>query len=127
MGMCSAASRSSTRSMAGTKRSWPRFYPCHEWPGGALLVEPRRSAAPARPRLVPPGTWREAGGCRHGPKGNARMEWIKIPWRAGWRLVMVDEGLELSGYIAFAAFLSLFPFLIFLAALAGFPGAPGAP
>jgi membrane protein len=35
---------------------------------------------------------------------------------------MVDEGLELSGYIAFAAFLSLFPFLIFLAALAGFFG-----
>ena len=50
------------------------------------------------------------------------MEWIKIPYRAAWRLVMVDEGLELSGYIAFAAFLSLFPFLIFLAALAGFLG-----
>ena len=50
------------------------------------------------------------------------MEWLKIPYRAAWRLVMVDEGLELSGYIAFAAFLSLFPFLIFLAALAGFLG-----
>jgi len=50
------------------------------------------------------------------------MEWIKIPYRAAWRLVMVDEGLELSGYIAFAAFLSLFPFLIFLATLAGFLG-----
>src|SRR5688572_15880319 len=50
------------------------------------------------------------------------MEWIKIPSRAAWRLVMVDEGLELSGYIAFTAFLSLFPFLIFLAALAGFLG-----
>jgi membrane protein len=50
------------------------------------------------------------------------MKWIKIPWRAAWRLVMVDEGLELSGYIAFTAFLSLFPFLIFLAALAGFLG-----
>jgi membrane protein len=50
------------------------------------------------------------------------MEWIKIPWRAAWRLVMVDEGLELAGYIAFAAFLSLFPFLIFLATLAGFLG-----
>lgn len=50
------------------------------------------------------------------------MEWIKIPYRAAWRLVMVDEGLELSGYIAFTAFLSLFPFLIFLAALAGFLG-----
>ena len=24
----------------------------------------------------------------------ARMEWIKIPYRAAWRLVMVDEGLE---------------------------------
>jgi membrane protein len=35
---------------------------------------------------------------------------------------MVDEGLELSGYIAFTAFLSLFPFLIFLATLAGFLG-----
>jgi membrane protein len=50
------------------------------------------------------------------------MAWIKIPSRAAWRLVMVDEGLELSGYIAFTAFLSLFPFLIFLAALAGFLG-----
>lgn len=50
------------------------------------------------------------------------MRWLKIPYRAAWRLVMVDEGLELSGYIAFAAFLSLFPFLIFLAALAGFLG-----
>ena len=50
------------------------------------------------------------------------MKWIRIPYRAAWRLVMVDEGLELSGYIAFTAFLSLFPFLIFLAALAGFFG-----
>ena len=50
------------------------------------------------------------------------MNWLKIPYRAAWRLVMVDEGLELSGYIAFAAFLSLFPFLIFLASLAGFLG-----
>jgi membrane protein len=50
------------------------------------------------------------------------MEWLKIPYRAAWRLVMVDEGLELAGYIAFAAFLSLFPFLIFLATLAGFLG-----
>jgi membrane protein len=50
------------------------------------------------------------------------MTWIKIPSRATWRLIMVDEGLELSGYIAFTAFLSLFPFLIFLAALAGFLG-----
>src|SRR5919106_1285652 len=52
----------------------------------------------------------------------APMRWIRIPYRATWRLVMVDEGLELSGYIAFTAFLSLFPFLIFLAALAGFLG-----
>jgi membrane protein len=50
------------------------------------------------------------------------MEWIRIPYQAAWRLVMVDEGLEFSGYIAFTAFLSLFPFLIFLAALAGFLG-----
>jgi membrane protein len=50
------------------------------------------------------------------------MEWLKIPYRAAWRLVMVDEGLELSGYIAFAAFLCLFPFLNFLAPLAGFLG-----
>jgi membrane protein len=50
------------------------------------------------------------------------VKWIRIPYRAAWRLVMVDEGLELSGYIAFTAFLSLFPFLIFLAALAGFLG-----
>jgi membrane protein len=50
------------------------------------------------------------------------MKWVRIPYRAAWRLVMVDEGLELSGYIAFTAFLSLFPFLIFLAALAGFLG-----
>ena len=48
--------------------------------------------------------------------------WIEIPYRAAWRLVMKDEGLELSGYIAFTAFFSLFPFLIFLAALAGFLG-----
>jgi membrane protein len=50
------------------------------------------------------------------------MEWIRIPYRAAWRLVMVDDGLVLAGYIAFTAFLSLFPFLIFLAALAGFLG-----
>jgi membrane protein len=37
---------------------------------------------------------------------------------------MKDEGLELSGYIAFTAFFSLFPFVIFLAALAGFLGDP---
>jgi len=48
--------------------------------------------------------------------------WIEIPYRAAWRLVMQDEGLELSGYIAFTAFFSLFPFVIFLAALAGFLG-----
>jgi membrane protein len=50
------------------------------------------------------------------------LQWLKIPYRATWRLVMEDEGLELSGYIAFTAFLSIFPFLIFLAALAGFLG-----
>jgi membrane protein len=53
------------------------------------------------------------------------MSWIdrvKLPWDAGYRLVMEDEGLELSGYIAFTAFVALFPFLIFLAALAGFLG-----
>ena len=49
-------------------------------------------------------------------------ETLKLPWRAAWRLVMEDEGLELSGYIAFTAFIALFPFLIFLAALAGFLG-----
>jgi membrane protein len=38
---------------------------------------------------------------------------------------MEDDGLELSGYIAFTAFLSIFPFLIFLAALAGFLGDEG--
>jgi membrane protein len=48
--------------------------------------------------------------------------WLEISYRAAWRLVMQDEGLELSGYIAFTAFFSLFPFLIFLAALAGFLG-----
>ena len=48
--------------------------------------------------------------------------WVEIPYRAAWRLVMQDEGLELSGYIAFTAFFSLFPFVIFLAALAGFLG-----
>jgi membrane protein len=53
------------------------------------------------------------------------MAWIdllKLPWEAGYRLVMEDEGLELSGHIAFTTFTSLFPFLIFLAALAGFLG-----
>ena len=50
------------------------------------------------------------------------MKWIRTLYRAVWRLVMVDEGMELSGYIAFSAFLSLFPFLIFLAALASFLG-----
>ena len=49
-------------------------------------------------------------------------KYIRILYRAIWRLVMIDEGMELSGYIAFSAFLSLFPFLIFLAALAGFLG-----
>jgi len=50
------------------------------------------------------------------------MGWVKVPYRAAWRMVVEDEGLELSGYIAFTAFFSLFPFLIFLAALAGFLG-----
>ena len=49
-------------------------------------------------------------------------DWLRLPWDAAWRMVMKDEGLELSGYIAFAAFFALFPFLIFLAALAGFLG-----
>jgi len=49
-------------------------------------------------------------------------EWLESPYQAAWRLVMKDEGLELSGYIAFTAFFSLFPFMIFLAALAGFLG-----
>jgi membrane protein len=47
---------------------------------------------------------------------------LRVPWDAAYRLVMEDEGLELSGYIAFTAFIALFPFLIFLAALAGFLG-----
>jgi membrane protein len=51
--------------------------------------------------------------------------WLRVPYRATWRLVMEDDGLELSGYIAFTAFLSIFPFLIFLAALAGFLGDEG--
>ena len=53
------------------------------------------------------------------------MSWTdlsKLTWEAGYRLVMEDEGLELSGYIAFTTFIALFPFLIFLAALAGFLG-----
>jgi len=49
-------------------------------------------------------------------------DWLESPYQAAWRLVMKDEGLELSGYIAFTAFFSLFPFMIFLAALAGFLG-----
>ena len=48
--------------------------------------------------------------------------YLKIPWDAGWRLVMYDDGVENAGYIAFTALLALFPFLIFLAALAGFLG-----
>jgi membrane protein len=49
-------------------------------------------------------------------------DWLRLPYQAAWRLVMKDEGLELSGYIAFTAFFSLFPFMIFLAALTGFLG-----
>jgi membrane protein len=48
------------------------------------------------------------------------LDWLKLPYDAARRLVMQDEGLELSGYIAFTAFLSLVPFLIFLTALTGF-------
>jgi YihY family inner membrane protein len=70
----------------------------------------------------PSGTLGELGRYLPSLESPDLMEWIKIPSRAAWRLVMVDEGLELSGYIAFTAFLSLFPFLIFLAALAGFLG-----
>jgi uncharacterized BrkB/YihY/UPF0761 family membrane protein len=57
----------------------------------------------------------------------AQMTWrdgIEIPYEAAWRLVMKEEGLELSGYIAFTAFFSLFPFLIFLAALGGLSRRP---
>jgi membrane protein len=50
------------------------------------------------------------------------MGWIRVPYRAARRLIMQDEGLELSGYIAFTAFFALFPFLIFLAALTSFLG-----
>ena len=52
------------------------------------------------------------------------LRWLTLPYHAGWRLVMENEGLELSGYIAFTAFLSLFPFMIFLAALTGFMSEP---
>lgn len=48
--------------------------------------------------------------------------WLALPYEAARRLVMENEGLELSGYIAFASFFALFPFLIFLATLAGFLG-----
>jgi len=44
---------------------------------------------------------------------------LSLGWRAGISFVN-HEGLELSGYAAFAALLSLFPFLLFLTALSGF-------
>jgi membrane protein len=47
---------------------------------------------------------------------------LRLPYEAGYRLVMDDFGLENAGYIAFTGLLALFPFLIFLAALAGFLG-----
>jgi membrane protein len=66
------------------------------------------------------------GGARQNAgAGGTRMtirDWLRLPYQAAWRLVMKDEGLELSGYIAFTAFFSLFPFMIFLAALTGFLG-----
>jgi membrane protein len=45
----------------------------------------------------------------------------RLAWGAGERLVD-DDGLELSGHVAFTAMLALFPFLIFLAALASLVG-----
>ena len=73
----------------------------------------------------PEGSSAADGRAARDPQPAARTTWqdlIKIPYQAAWRLVMKDEGLELSGYIAFTAFFSLFPFMIFLAALAGFLG-----
>jgi membrane protein len=75
----------------------------------------------ARPEGSPPAEGRTARDGRRGAR-TTWQDWIKIPYEAAWRLVMKDEGLELSGYIAFTAFFSLFPFMIFLAALAGFLG-----
>jgi membrane protein len=45
----------------------------------------------------------------------------RLAWGAGER--MIDEdGLEMSGHVAFTAMLALFPFLVFLAALASLVG-----
>ncbi|GIL38687.1 YihY/virulence factor BrkB family protein [Roseiterribacter gracilis] len=46
---------------------------------------------------------------------------LGLAWDAGERLVD-DDGLEMSGHVAFTAMLALFPFLVFLAALAGLVG-----
>jgi membrane protein len=46
---------------------------------------------------------------------------LGLAWGAGERLVD-DDGLEMSGHVAFTAMLALFPFLVFLAALAGVVG-----
>jgi membrane protein len=48
-------------------------------------------------------------------------EAVALAWDAGERLVD-EDGLEMSGHVAFTAMLALFPFLVFLAALAGLVG-----
>lgn len=45
----------------------------------------------------------------------------RVPWVAARNLVM-NEGFELSGYVAYTTLIALFPFVIFLASLAGFLG-----
>jgi membrane protein len=56
---------------------------------------------------------------RNGIKHMLRM--LRIVWTAA-RCLVDDEGLELSGYLAFMALLALFPFLIFLSSLASILG-----
>lgn len=54
-----------------------------------------------------------------------RLRQLRPVWMTVWlavRGLVRDDGLELSGHLAFTALLALFPFLIFLAALAGFLG-----
>jgi len=57
----------------------------------------------------------------HSNGDEARAGMLRILWRAA-KCLVEDEGLELSGHLAFTALLALFPFLILLGALAGLLG-----
>lgn len=65
---------------------------------------------------------RAAGGSGPLPRALGRgLTWLRALWLA-LRHLLLEDGLVVAGYVAFAAVFALFPFLLVLLALAGFFG-----